>query len=407
MIFTYDITKLKADLEGMMHGTTLNQITNLYGLINRAASQLLLDCDPQETIRIVPIINAVYSQVFDYPLPVDIKGNRIINLFPQVQQYKRGNAFTQQYNAAFNWSKNWQAMSSLSMLFNSGIKTIQISWINAQTGTLVNPADETDDNGEWNPGGTASNVINDNVNFVAGNGSISFDLAAGSDPSVGYLENTTSESVDLSNVADQSVLFLYTYLPNGSNFDSVELRWGSSSSDYYSQTATLTQQNTAFQNGWNLLAFPWVSASSTGTPDPSSITYLRVTWNYDGTQQTAVRLDNIVSRLGSILNIEYYSKYLFSNPTTGAFQERVLTDSDLVNLDTESYTLLLYLVAVFAAQQQSGSDSGFDSSYFFDLYQSNLLRYTTMYKSQVMKPHTVYYKAPLRNLRRYFRGGGW
>ena len=59
-MFTSDITRLLNDLTGIMSGTTLNQITNPYGAINRAASQLLLDCDPQETIRITPISKVVY-----------------------------------------------------------------------------------------------------------------------------------------------------------------------------------------------------------------------------------------------------------------------------------------------------------------------------------------------------------
>lgn len=404
---TYTITQLKADLSGMIHGTTLNQITNLFGLIDRAASQLLLDCDPQETIVTVPIVNAVYSMVYNYSLPVDVKGNKIINIFPQVQTWARGNNFSQIYNKDFTMAQGWNAGSSLSLLFNSGIKTIEINWANAITGTLVNPADEVGDDGNWVTGGTANNLTTDLVNFVAGNGSLKFDLSSGGNPSTGYLENSTSELVNLSNVENQSSLFLYTFLPTATDFNSVTLRWGSSSTDYWESTATMTQQNTAFANGWNLLQFPWLGATVVGTPNSSAVTYLRVIWDYNGNAQTAVRLDNIVSRLGSILNIEYYSKYLFRNPITGAFQERVLTNSDLINLDTESYTLLLYLVAAFAVQQQSGAESVFDTQYFLNLYNANLNRYRTMYKSQIIKPRTAYYTAPFRNLRRYFRGRDW
>lgn len=403
MIFNYSITRCKNDLTGIMHGTSLDQITNLYGIFNRAASQLLLDCDPQETKRTFPIANGVFDQVYEYEAPVDVKGNGIYSLSPQVQQWKANNNFSQQYQQNFNFSKFWGPASSFNILFNSGIKTMQINWFNARTGTLINEADEIQDNGLWQVGGTAMNLQNDNVNYVSGNGSLSFNLAAGANPSAGYLENTESQSVDLSNVVNQSVLFLYVYLPNPTAFTSVELRWGSGPNDYFVQTATMTQQNTAFQAGWNLLAFPWASAGSVGAPDAGSITYLRVTWNYNGTLQTAVRLDNIVSNLASILNCSYYSKYLFSNPTTGAWQETVLNDNNVVNLDTDAYTLFLYLCAAFCAQQQSGSESGFDSSYFFNLYNRNLKTYTSKYKSEVIKPKVVYYKQPMNNLRRFFR----
>ena len=406
---TYNITQLMADLTGIMHGTTLNQITNLYGVIDRAASQLLMDCDPQETIVYVPLVNAVYSQVYSYPLPVDVKGNRIISILPQVRQGQPGNQFAQSYNQNFATSTSncgfWRAGSQFSLLFNAGLKTININWDNANTGVLLNEAGSPTINGTWSTAGNATNIGTNNINFVSGGSSISFDLITGANPSFGNLINTTNQPVNLSDFENESVLFIYTYLPNASDFISVTLQWGSSASDYWSSTATLTQQNTAFQNGWNLLAFPWVSATPTGTPNSSSITYLNVIWEYNGVQQTGVLLDNIVSRLGSILNIGYYSKYLFRNPITNAFQEKVLTNSDYINLDTESYTMFTYLVAAFAAQQQSGAESVFDTQYFLNLYNAKLNRYRTMYKSQVIKPKTVYYPAPnYSNLRRFYRG---
>ncbi len=52
---TYNVQDLKNDLTGILHGTTTNQIQNLDGVINRAARQLLLDVDPQETKRIVEL----------------------------------------------------------------------------------------------------------------------------------------------------------------------------------------------------------------------------------------------------------------------------------------------------------------------------------------------------------------
>lgn len=406
-----NITRLKGDLSGILHGTTLNQVTNLYGLFFRAASQLLLDIDPQETMRTFPIANSVYSQVYSYPIPVDLKGTRVVNLAPQaVSQYNNtNNNFSQLYQADFNftaWWSQWSgAGSSFNVLFNSGVKTFQINWGNANTQVIINPCDQLNDNGVWNVGGGATALQSDLVNYVSGNSSLSFNLQAGF--SSGYLENTSSQSVNLSTVLNQSTLFLWTYFPTATAFSSVELRWGSSSTNYYSQTATVNQQNTAFINGWNLLAFPWVSAMTVGAPDPSNLTYLHVTWNYNSTLQTAVRLDNITSCLGSILNCSYYSKYLFQNPTTGTWQQTVLTDSDLINLDTESYMLYFNLCAAFAVAQQSGAESSWDENMYGQAYLVAKTRYTTMNKSQVIKPKTPYYKPPLTSLRRLFNGRGW
>jgi len=237
-------------------------------------------------------------------------------------------------------------------------------------------------------------------------GTITFDnvslKATNSLTNSGYLENTTSTPINLSQVENQSSLFIYSYLPSGDAINSITLRWGSSVSDYWFSTVFLNQSGNAFENGWNLLEFPWANASSVGSPDASNITYLRVTWNYNGELQTGVRLNGINSILGTVLAYQYYSKYLFRDAETGAFQETVTDDSNLINLDTESYNLLFNLVAFFAGQQQQGADAlGYDGNFFKDQYMKALAQYKAMYKSEVQKPQSTYYLKPDKSYRRF------
>jgi hypothetical protein len=187
-------------------------------------------------------------------------------------------------------------------------------------------------------------------------------------------------------------MFVWVYMPTASDFTNVILRWGSSSSNYWSVTATTTQDSTSFQNGWNLIKFDWLGGSETGTPDSSDITYLRVTLTYDGSAQTAARVDNIVARMGSIYQIEYYSKDLFRDASTGAFKENATADTDLVNLDTDSYNVWLYRAAYLAAQQIQASDSAFDAKFFGEEYDRLKTRYQAKYKSEVIKPQQPYYE---------------
>jgi hypothetical protein len=67
-----------------LHGTTLSQVENISGVFNRAARQLLLDIDPQETKRIEQLASPIFYQVYDYAPPADLKGQKIIDIFPQV-----------------------------------------------------------------------------------------------------------------------------------------------------------------------------------------------------------------------------------------------------------------------------------------------------------------------------------
>ena len=404
---SYSVTQLKADLTGALHGTTLNQITGLDNLIYRAARQVLLDVDPQETKRIVQFANPIFTDVYDYAVPSDLKGNRVIDIRPQVNRQLR-DIYTQTYNQPFDVNKILNNQNQFTVQYNTGIKTIRVEAPFLTPGITINEADVVVRNGTWVVGGTASNLTTDNVNFASGSGSLKFDLAAGGAGSVGYLENSTMSAVNLTNHLNQATEFLFSYFPTASNFNNVKLRWGTDAANYYELTFTTTFEATAFQNGFNLLGKPWLGATVVGVPTITNIKYARVSWTYDGTAQTGVRLDNIVSRLGSILELEYYSKFLFRDSSTGVFQETVTDDSNIINLDTESYNLMFFQVAYLATQQQQGKNAlQYDGQFTLKGYQQAVQRYQAMYKSEVQKPRQVYYQQPNSSYTQWISGNSW
>lgn len=398
----YNVQALKNDLQGTIHGTTLNQITNLNGVINRAGRQLLLDIDPQETKRIVGFANPIFNTVFDYPIAPDVKGNTIIDIRPQVQRIPR-DIWTQAYNQAFDIAKqNLYAMADMFTLnFNTGVKTLRINSPFLNPPVVVNQIEAVSTNGIWATGGTASGLAVNNTNFVQGAGSLQFNVTSGA----AYLENSTMSDVDLSTVVNQSSLFVWVYVPTGASLASVNLRWGSSSSNYYSETVTQNQQATAFANGWNLCQFIWSTASTTGTPDTTDINYARVTLNITGTM-TGCLVNGLSSILGSILEYEFYSKYLFRDSTTGIFQETVTDDSNLINLDTETFNLLFNQVGYLAVQQQQGLDAQFyDGNFFKQAYDDGVMKYKARYKSENQKPQSSYYAVPPKGYNRVIGRG--
>lgn len=402
----YSITNLGADLEACLHGTTLNQVTNLFGLYNRAARQLLLDCDPQETKREVALSNNVYGEIYNYALPVDLKGNKIVDIRQQVQRIPLDNPI-QQYSKDFDRFKSVAQYQNFNINFNTAVKTLRLDIPQLNPGTVINQADSVTGNGTWTAGGSASNLSADQVNFISPSASLKFDLAAGANPSTGYLENSTFSAVDLTDFLNQGANFWWSYLPTASDFTNMIIRLGSDSTNYYQWTVTTTFEATTFANGWNQQGPAWLGASVTGSPDITNIGYCRVTWTYNGTAQTAVRLNQIESKLGSIFNLVYYSKYLFRDVTTGAFQETVTDNTNLVNLDTESYNLLVDLVVLFAVQQQFSAEGPFDDKVFREKYAKDLSRYKDMYKSEIDQPSSVYYRMRSPGMRQYlgYRNG--
>lgn len=386
----YSVQTLWNDLAGALHGTTLNQITNLEGLTDRAARTVLTDVDPQETKRTLEFVAPIFNTVFDYPIASDVKGNKIIDIFPQVQRLP-SDIWLQSYNQAFDVAKQnvFNSQNQFTMNFNTGLKSIRINAPYLNPPVVIDQIEAIATNGTWATGGTASNLAVNNSNFVQGAGSLQFNTTVGA----AYLENSTLNAIDLSNVENQSSLFVWAYMPLGASVSSVGLRFGSSSADYWEGNATTNQEGNAFVNGWNQMQFNWASMTPTGTPDASSITYARITLNTTATL-TGCLMNGLDSILGTIMSYEYYSKFLFRDAATGAFQETVTDASNLINLDTDSYNLLFNQLTYLAAQQQQGKDSTYDSSFFKGEYDTALARYKALYLSEVQKPQTNYYYMP-------------
>lgn len=397
----YSVTNLINDVTSVIHGTTANKVPNIYAHISRAARQVLQDVDPKETQRIVQLASQVFNQVYDYPIPSDVKGDRIIDLRLTAGRVPR-EVFTQDYAVTFDSQKTLNLNNALYTQWNSGVKTLRIEAPFLTAPTQISDTGSTTD---WSATSGASNLSLDSTNYIAGGGALVFDLDAG--PVNGYIENSSLTSLDLSAHFDTSTLFTWVYFPTGADITSVNLRWGSDSSNYYNYTATTNQEGNAFEDGWNLCAFPWDSATTVGSPDDTAIDYVRVTIVYDGTLQTGVKVCNIVSTLGYIFELQYYSKYLFRNASTNAFQEKVsdATDDTLViNLDTDSYNLLFNKTAFFVSQALQGADAQYDATFWDSEYQKALVKYQKLNPSEALKKGEFYYQKPKKGYSRYNPG---
>lgn len=390
----YSIQTLLNDISGVTHGTTTNKIPNLFGAINRAARTLLLDVDPKETQRIVSLAQT-FNSVFDYAIPVDVKGDRIIDLRPQAGRMPT-DIFTQGYSQDFDAFKNVSWADKIITQWNTGVKTLRI-----EAPTLTAPITLTDTSTitGWTATTGAQNISLDTVNSVAGGGDIQFDLAPGS--SAGSIQISTLSPVDLTGHVNIDTLFCWVYLPLASAVTSINLLWGSDvTANYYNLSITTTQQGTAFQNGWNLLAFPWTSATKVGSPAVTAYDSVKLTVNYNSTLQTGLRFCNLTSNTGYIFQLQYYSKYLFRNPSTNAFQETVVdvaTDGGtIINLDTDSYNLLFNKTAYYVAQSLQGADADYDATFWDNEYQIALQRYKGLNPSEAMLKGSVYYRPARR-----------
>ena len=354
------ILQLKEHLIGSIHGASLNKVKNLTQLINRSGWNLLAQIDPAETKRTQQLTNAIHDDVYDYAAPTDLKGRKIIDIRPQVNRTTSDN-FSQGFSEAFDIYK---ALSEGKEIFhvrhNSGTKSLRIAKGGLTSAITINEVDGVTDNGTWAGSGGASNLTQDTIDYVSGSASLNFDADTSTTP---YVENSTMSEVDLTDHDEKSKLFIWRYFPDASAITDALLRWGNDTSNYWSKTVTTAHDGAAFQNGWNLLSFDWSTATETGTVAPATIKYARVGMTKNATADTDFRIDNIISSLGSIFEIEYYSKYLFKT-SGGTWIESHTDDTDIINLDTESYNLLIAECMLAISQQIQGEDSNFDMNYY-------------------------------------------
>lgn len=78
---SYLVSNAKDDLEGILGGTTVNNITNLNSLLARGGRRVLSRIDPAETLRISALTLEQGTYVYDAPL--DLKDKKVRALRPQ------------------------------------------------------------------------------------------------------------------------------------------------------------------------------------------------------------------------------------------------------------------------------------------------------------------------------------
>src|SRR3990167_602708 len=274
----YLVSDLKEELTGVINGTSLNKVRNVNELIYRAGRQVLLDCDPPETERIVEIQNALFDDVTRYAIPSDLKGNKIIDIRPQVNR-TLNDSFAQRFIAEFD---QYKANNTFAIENDDGVSYIRIKKVLNQ-GITINSADSLTANGTWSVASGASTLTLDTLYYLTGGGS----LKIASITNGGTLSNTTMTAVDLTDHVETASVFVGVYLPTSTdvtNLTSLDLRWGSDvTANYYSDNETTTFDSTAFHIGWNIIKFSWTASGLTGTVAATAYDSLRLIFNTSGT----------------------------------------------------------------------------------------------------------------------------
>ena len=355
------ISQLEDHLAGLGHGTNLAKIKNPYALYHRAAMNVLSKIDPSMTIRIAQITNALHNDIFDYSSPTDLRGNKVIDLRPQMGRTE-AERVAHRGIATFDLKKAVRN-KLFTIRYNKGEKSLRIDVPISPSPITLHQMDSLTDNGTWAVGGVpTTNLTRDALNHVSGSASLKFDMDGSAVD--GYIENSNMTAIDLENLENIGQLFMRFYIPDTSIFTSVTLTWGSSSTAYWYATATTPHDQTDWKTGWNIVRFDWNGASSSGSPDSSAVNYLKVLITQStATAETDYRIDKIAVSAGEIWEIVYYSENLFRN-SSGTWIAKPTDSSDLINLDEDGYNIFINECGRLMAQQQYGEDMRADTNFF-------------------------------------------
>lgn len=362
----------------MGHGGTLKKIRNIDELGERAAAMLMALAKPIETMRTAALASAIYDDVYNYTLPTDF--NDLIDLYPQDDRELWDRAFR---NGAGQFDvEKAVRQKTISIEGSNGIKTIRINWRSRQP-KVLNTADSLTGNGTWSAVGSAASLAADTIFKVSGSASLKFTLVASGDG----IKNSTMSAVDLTDENLVAEAFVWVYFSNIPT--SVSAIWGNDlTTKFWTAVAQTTQADgTAFQVGWNLLAFPWATATQTGVVDPTAIDSFQITAAVSSLPaNNIVRVDNIVFAIGRPFYLKYYSKYFFMT-SSGTWETRPTSGDDYVLVDNDTLPLFLFECLQEMAQQMEGTDGAFDITFaerrLASLYPRYRGRFPSLIKKQV------------------------
>lgn len=103
--------------------------------------------------------------------------------------------------------------------------------------------------------------------------------------------------------------------------------------------------------------------------------------------------EETVNNLGTTIEMVYFSSFMFKDISgdNDVWKMNATSDDDAINLEIDSYNLLVYKMAELAADQIAGKDSTFDYTIYVQKYDKGLKKYKANYPSENIKPQFKYY----------------
>lgn len=343
----YTQTQLKSDVNARIKGK-IGILVDFQSTLNQGVRQVLSEIDLLTTRRKTQLTPNLFSGLFEYAAPTDLKGYSVISV--QNQKLTKTPFWSL---VPYEQFLRRQDANTIAISDYDFIRKIFIKSNIADTKTMLSGLDSlTDGGGTWGSFGDAQNVEAATDNEVQGNGSIKFDISSAGGTTCGIV-NSTLTQVDLSDYFNgDGNIIVWAYITSTTNLTNFIIRIGNDGSNYYTKTVTAQADGTAFVNGWNLLNFNMATFTTVGTVTDTAMDYcaLYFTKTAGKIGEVGYRFDQILFRRGEINNLYYYSGYGWQS-TTGTYKVNSTLPTDILNAGEEEYELILAKCTELAADE--------------------------------------------------------
>jgi len=336
-IYTY--SNLKTRINAQIKGK-IGVLISDRDLINQAAREVVSDIDLRSTRRKSQLSPPLFTDIFEYVCPTDLKDYKIINVEPQTDRKRAQYVLTTYEEFGRRRDANTIAISDANF-----IRTVLVNAdfaVSDKVMTISTMDSLTAGGGTWALFGDGTNLTADADNYVRGSGSINWDISAAAGTTAG-IQNSGLSTFDLTDyLGGNGSAFVWTYITSTTGLTNFIIRLGSSSGAYYQKTTTTQADGTAFVAGWNLLRFDLTSLTTVGSPTNTAGVFVAIymTKTAGKVSETDYRFDNLLLKKGEIHNLFYYSKFPWQT-SAGSYIENSTVDSDLLNVDLTEFNLMV------------------------------------------------------------------
>lgn len=392
----YTVGQIQRDVNRKLHNAGISLTTDFYGALDEGRRNMIGKIRPVELVRTSFLEEALYDEVDKYAVPEDMSYDNIMTIKEVSSRRnldKIDHPIERVYDRRFDQKRN-KSRSIFSIVFENGVKYMKIfrpRGLKRNQHLLINDVNSLTSNGTWNTGGNLVNLREDKLNYITGNGSLSFDF--NDSGTVGWLENFTMDSVDLSDYMQNGAVFTWFNISNQLNIQTVKIELGSSVTDYFEFTVNQPYDNNQFVQNWNLLRYPLDNMTQVGTPNPKAINRVKIIFTTTGAITSNCNIENIIARKGTVYEATYNSAFCFLDSQTLAWKQYATANTDLIPLEEDAYQILMLETAGVIMQDSYGNNDrgNNDISGIEKQLRDKYKEYTRLHKSENIEPMQTSY----------------